>query len=100
VVQPVEDVHQRRLSGAVLAEERVHLPGPEVERHVVVGDDAGKRLPDAAHLEDRRLGHDAILTLRYAKGGPMARPSAVVLPVTRYFSVAGTFSLPAMIFAL
>ena len=36
VVEPVEDVHQRRLAGAVLAEQRVHLASAEVEVDVVV----------------------------------------------------------------
>ena len=36
VVEPVEDVHQRRLAGAVLAEQRVHLAAAEVEVDVVV----------------------------------------------------------------
>ena len=31
VIEPVEDVHQRRLAGAVLAEQRVHLALAEVE---------------------------------------------------------------------
>ena len=47
VVEPVEDVHQRRLAGAVLAEERVHLAGPELEVDRVVGDDAREPLRDA-----------------------------------------------------
>ena len=59
VVEPVEDVHQRRLAGAVLAEQRVHLALAEIEADVVVGDDAGEALRDPAHLEDRfcLLGH-------------------------------------------
>ena len=56
-VEPVEDVHQRRLAGAVLAEQRVHLARLEVEVDVVVGDDAGEALGDAAQLEDGGLGH-------------------------------------------
>ena len=43
-VEAVEDVHQRRLAGAVLAEQRVHLAAAEVEVDVVVRDDAGKAL--------------------------------------------------------
>ncbi len=50
-VEPVEDVHQRRLAGAVLAEERVHFALAELEVDVVVGDDAGELLRDPAHLE-------------------------------------------------
>ena len=38
--QPVEDVHQRRLAGAVLAEQGMDLAGPDVEVDPVVGDDA------------------------------------------------------------
>ena len=52
--EPVEDVHQRRLAGAVLAEQRVHLAAAEVEVDVVVGDGAGEDLRDSPQLEDRR----------------------------------------------
>ena len=57
VVEPVEDVHQRRLAGAVLAEERVHLAGAELEVDRVVGDDAREPLRDALQLEKRRVCH-------------------------------------------
>ena len=53
-VEPVEDVHQRRLARAVLAEQRVDLARPQVEVDVVVRDDARDSLRDAAELEDRR----------------------------------------------
>ena len=56
-VEAVEDVHQRRLAGAVLAEQRVHLAAAHVEIHVVVGDRARKLLPDPAHLEYELVGH-------------------------------------------
>ena len=57
--EPVEDVHQRRLAGAVLAEQRVHLAAAEVEIDVVVGDGAGEDLGDSPQLEDgsRALRH-------------------------------------------
>ena len=57
LVEPVEDVHQRRLAGAVLAEQRVHLALRQLEVDVVVGDDARERLRDPAHLEDGDVGH-------------------------------------------
>jgi hypothetical protein len=57
VVEPVEDVHQRRLARAVLAEQRVHLAGEEVEVDGVVGDDAGEALRDALELEEGRVAH-------------------------------------------
>ena len=51
VVEPVEDVHQGRLAGTVLAEQRVHLALAQVEVDVVVGHDAREALGDVAHLE-------------------------------------------------
>ena len=56
-VQPVEDVHQRRLACAVLAEQRVHLAVDEVEVHSVVGEHPGESLRDPAQLEERCVGH-------------------------------------------
>ena len=56
-VQAVEDVHQRRLSGAVLTEQRVHLAAAHIEIDVVVGDGARELLPDPAHLENELVGH-------------------------------------------
>ena len=53
-VEPVEDVHQRALAGAVLAEQGVDLAGAQVEVDAVVGDDAGEALDDAAHLDGER----------------------------------------------
>ena len=52
LVEPVEDVHQRRLPGAVLAEQRVHLAAAEVEVDAVVGDDPREPLGDPPQLED------------------------------------------------
>ena len=60
--QAVQDVHQRRLAGAVLAKERVDLASTHVEVDVVVRDHAGEAFGHAAHLQrrrtGRRLGHD------------------------------------------
>jgi len=53
--EPVEDVHQRRLARAVLAEEGVDLARAHIEVDVVVGDDAGIPLGDAAHLQRGRV---------------------------------------------
>ena len=55
--QPVQDVHQGRLPGAVLAEQRVDLARPHVEVDRIVCDDARISLRDAAHLQ-RGGGHD------------------------------------------
>ena len=57
VIQAVEDVHESRLAGAVLTEQRMHLASPNIQIDVVVGDDARELLADAAHLENELLGH-------------------------------------------
>ena len=53
--QPVEDVHQGGLAGTVLTEQGVDLARAHGKVDVVVGQDAGVALGDAAHLEGRRL---------------------------------------------
>ena len=60
VVDPVEDLHQRALAGAVLTEQRVHLAGEQIEVDVVVGDQRPEALRDAAGAQQRNpaiLGH-------------------------------------------
>ena len=52
--QPVQDVHERALAGAVLAEQGVDLARLDGQVDAVVGDDAGEALGDAAHLEGGR----------------------------------------------
>ena len=46
--QPVEDVHQRCLAGAVLAEQGADLAGLDGQVDVVIGDEAAEPLGDAA----------------------------------------------------
>ncbi len=55
LVEPEDDVHERALSGAVLAEEAVDLALIEREVDVLVGDHARERLGHTAHFEDRDL---------------------------------------------
>src|SRR6266478_9013920 len=52
--QAVQDVHQRRLAGAVLADEGVDLARAHRQVDVVVGDHARPRLRDPTHV-DREL---------------------------------------------
>ena len=86
LVQPEHGVHQGALAGPVLAEEAEHLALVEGEVDVVVGDDAGERLGDAPHLEDRRrsrcggrrLGQAWLPGERQAGGGVEARLDAAV----------------------
>src|SRR6266508_6822382 len=51
VIQPVQDVHESGLPGAILAEERVDLAGLHREIDVIIGDHAGEDLRDPPQLE-------------------------------------------------
>ena len=55
-VEAHQEIAQRGLAGPVLAEQGVHLPRCRLERHVVVGDDAGKALRhlDGLHCQCSR----------------------------------------------
>ena len=50
-VEPVEDAHQRRLAGPVLAQQRVDLALAQVEVDAVVRDDRAESLRDPPQLE-------------------------------------------------
>ena len=50
-VEPGEDVRERRLAGAVLAEERVHLTLGRLEVDIVIGDNAREPLRDVPELD-------------------------------------------------
>ena len=76
VGQAVEDVHQGRLPGAVLAEQRVDLAGPHVEVDVVVGEHAGIALRDPAHLDARTWAASVVTPSSpdRTRGEPVAGP--------------------------
>ena len=63
LVQPVEDVHQGRLAGAVLAEQRVDLACTQVEVHAVVGHERAEALRDPAQLEGGRPSSGSSVTV-------------------------------------
>src|SRR5256885_15636289 len=46
-------LHQRRLAGAVFANQRHHLAGIDLEINVVEGNDTWEPLADSLHLENR-----------------------------------------------
>ena len=52
-----EHLDQRRLSGAVVAEQADHLAWKEIEACMVDGPDAAEGDGDVAHLDQRCLGH-------------------------------------------
>ena len=60
-----ENLHQRRLPGAVLAEQHVHFAAAEREIDAGQSDDTRKRFPDAAHLEDRLIDYHGSPITRY-----------------------------------
>ena len=51
LVDAGHDLDQRRLAGPVLADQRMHLAPPQLERHVVEGTGAPEPLGDAPHGE-------------------------------------------------
>jgi hypothetical protein len=53
-----QQLHQRGLAGAVLADQRQHLAAAQVEVHVLERLDAGEALGDPAHLQ-QRVGVDS-----------------------------------------
>ena len=53
-IEAGEDVRERRLAGAVLPEQRVHLARGRLEVDAVVRDDAREALRDAEHAHRRR----------------------------------------------
>ena len=73
-----EDLHQGRLAGAVLADQRVHLAGPEIEIDVAERRDPAERFANARRLED-----DAVAPVR-----PAGRPgSYYVSPLMHWIVV-------------
>ena len=52
LVDAAEDLHQGRLAGPVLADERVSLAGVQIKRYVLERVHAGKRLRGAAEREN------------------------------------------------
>src|SRR5262249_15523312 len=55
----VEDIHQRRLAGAVLADEAMDDAARERQRHVAIGEDRAEALADAAELGGGGCAHGA-----------------------------------------
>ena len=52
-----DDVHQRRLAGAVFPHQRVDRARTDLQRYAVKRKDAGKRLPHALHF--KQIVHEA-----------------------------------------
>src|SRR5205814_7898561 len=77
--QAVDDVHQRALAGAVLAQQRVHLSPPDVEVDAVVGPERTVRLDDAAQDQRDVVGRGVLAPARrcgYELSAPVFRVPA------------------------
>ena len=59
LVQSVEDIHQRRLAGAVLSEQSVDFAFMQVKIYMIVSEDAGKAFGDALSLQGEGHGCSA-----------------------------------------
>ncbi len=75
-VDPLQDLHQGRLAGAVAADEGVHLALAQVEVDPVQDADAGETLADPGHPY-RDGVHRRHLELRRIVGGASEAPSTV-----------------------
>ena len=71
-IDPREDAHERRLAGAVLADERVDLARHHLERRVAHGLAVAEALRDAGHAHGRRAG---LAAARHRVAGTVMRPA-------------------------
>ena len=76
-VRAGQDLEQRRLAGAVLAEQGVDLGRPDFEMDVLERLHAGEALADAGHLEDRTVRLCLKLTKAPRARGPFGSASLV-----------------------
>jgi hypothetical protein len=80
----VDDLHQRRLAGAVLAQHRVDLAWPNGEMDAVVGDDRRIALGDAGEAQARRVAHRG-RNRRRSLMGPTGHRSLCLSPGAKSF---------------
>ena len=59
LVQAEQHAHQRGFARAVFAQQCMDLSSAQLQRDVVVGDDAGELLGDVKHLDDIVSAHDS-----------------------------------------
>ena len=57
-IQSEQDIHQRGLAGAILAEQAQHLTGPQRQIDGAIGMHVAKALVDSAHFQQRRQIHE------------------------------------------
>jgi hypothetical protein len=60
LISPAENLHQGRLTGAILAKQDVDFALSEIEAHIVQSDHPGEGLSDIEHFQDGVIVHCAI----------------------------------------
>ena len=88
--QAIQDVHQRALAGAILADERVDLALTDFQIDLVIRQHAGELFRDPAHLDGQwLLGHSAPGTygMPSAAGGLLRRTTAVRTTSVKIYGV-------------
>ena len=81
-----QDLHQRRLAGAVLADQPEHLAATDFEVDIVQRDDARKALADAAHRQDR-LGNSRNLRVHRHSEDPASRSRAALILILSFYMI-------------
>jgi hypothetical protein len=82
-VHAAHDLHQRRLAGAVLAADRMHLAAADIEAHALQRDDIEEALGHAAQAEQGRRG-----VVRRSHGVTAMGQSKVVMPICHELNLA------------
>ena len=80
LLRPGQDLEQRRLPGAVLAEQRMDLAGAHREVDVVERLDAGKALGDPHHAQQRRGGGSSLRQAAFSR----TMPPAAIAPASSF----------------
>ena len=101
----VEDLHQRRLPGAVLAHDCVDGTGRDGEVDAVVGDHSREPLHDASQLDGRELDRQRLPDAPEAPSGVATAPPCVLghgtvlyyIRAIRPYGAVGTVMSPSMI---
>jgi hypothetical protein len=80
LVEAVEDPHQRRLAGAILAQQGMDLAGAHLEGDAVIRHHAGEAFDNAAQFDGGEAGHPISLP---PQGPGRVDPTPVADAVTR-----------------
>ena len=93
-----QDRHQGRLAGTVLAEQRKHFAGMQVQRDVVVGREAAEPLGDSFETKDGVRGHSAksVGSFQLEAFGWLSLTFTVKEPSRIAFSRAATLSMTSL----